>query len=80
MNKIIEEFAVQAKKFAIEQLGHPHDPTLFSARVFQEKFAELIVKECGAQVFNTELDDCCSDSDVLCAVSFKLKKHFGVEE
>lgn len=46
MNKLVEEFAVQAKKFAIEQMGHPHDPTLFSARVFQEKFAELIVNEC----------------------------------
>ena len=46
----------------------------------KEKFAELIVAECAQAVFDTELDDCCSDSDVICAVSFHLKKHFGVEE
>ena len=45
-----------------------------------EKFAKLIVAECAQAVFDTELDDCCSDSDVICAVSFHLKKHFGVEE
>ena len=45
-----------------------------------EKFAKLIVAECAQAVFDTELDDCCSDSDVICAVSFHLKKHFGVEQ
>ena len=45
-----------------------------------EKYAKLIVAECAQAVFDTELDDCCSDSDVICAVSFHLKKQFGVEE
>ena len=46
---------------------------------YNQNFAKLIVAECAQAVFDTELDDCCSDSDVICAVSFHLKKHFGVE-
>ena len=47
MNPKIARLARQAKEFAIEQMGHEFVPTLFSAVVFQQKFAELIIAECA---------------------------------
>ena len=45
MNKKVKARAEQAKQYAREQFNHPGDSRLFSAAVFQEKFAELVVKE-----------------------------------
>ena len=75
MNERIQELARQATTIEYG-VDNGFDRVTFD----KEKFAELIVAECAQAVFDTELDDCCSDSDVICAVSFHLKKHFGVEE
>ena len=45
MTPRIKELAEQAKQFAREQMAHPIMPELFSANVFQQKFAELIINE-----------------------------------
>lgn len=46
MNERIRELAEQAKQFARDQMAHAKKPYLFSAEVFEQKFAELIVQEC----------------------------------
>ena len=48
----------------------------------EQKFAELIVKECASQVRFTDLLKCNDDSDgeILLQASVQLKQHFGVEE
>ena len=73
MNELIEKIYDQA--IVLEDGGD-----YVSGELDPVKFARLIVAECAQAVFDTELDDCCSDSDVICAVSFHLKKHFGVEQ
>ena len=48
--------------------------------VFQQKFAESIVKEC-AQVSEDDITDgdaCCTNTAV--RISRQIKKHFGVKE
>jgi hypothetical protein len=45
MNNRIEKLAFEAKQFARAQMAHPMDPAIFSASVFEKKFAELIIKE-----------------------------------
>ena len=75
MNERIRELARQATTIEYG-VDNGFDRVTFN----KEKFAELIVAECAQAVFDTELDDCCSDGDIICAVSFHLKKHFGVEE
>ena len=48
--------------------------------VFQQKFAELIVREC-AQVSEDDITDgdaCCTNTAV--RISRQIKKHFGVKE
>lgn len=46
MNERIKKLGEQAKQYAREQMAHPMDRNLFSAAVFEAKFAELIIKEC----------------------------------
>lgn len=69
MNARIKELAEQAKQYAREQMAHPMDPELFSASVFQEKFAELIVEEC----IRFGHDDNGWKPD------YMIKEHFGVK-
>ena len=68
MNERIKELANQARQYAFGQIENPQDPTEWSKGhdMFEEKFAELIVKECAAIVWN--------DKD-----SQRMLKHFGVE-
>ena len=46
LNTQIEKLANQAKQYARDQMSHSMDPLIFSASVFQQKFAELIIQEC----------------------------------
>jgi len=47
----------------------------------EEKFAELIVRECARVAMNTNLEDVeGGDSDVLYAAHTQIKQHFGVGE
>jgi hypothetical protein len=73
MNERIKELARQA---SVQSFGHIRNA------YFEEKFAELIVKECASQVRFTDLLLCNDDSDgeILLQASVQLKQHFGVEE
>jgi hypothetical protein len=62
MNNLIEDLAAKAKVYAQEQFGHTMNPMLFSAAVFQKKFAELIVRECIAAALSN--DDPLTASDI----------------
>lgn len=70
MNERIKELDKQAKLWAIDNTNFPissHIPAGYT-----EKFAELIIQECAAQ-----LDDGAEDGMWSRSV---LYKHFGVEE
>lgn len=73
MNKRIQELAEQAKDYARKHVeecrhyDHYMEHNEYELR-FEEKFAELIVKEC------------IEISHVGSITEDKIKKHFGVEE
>ena len=85
MNERIQELAVQAWKYANETVGHRE----FGYRdAFEQKFAELIVKECldisykESHLPNAILFDERSDKfikDIHNRIDRATKKHFGVE-
>jgi hypothetical protein len=69
MNERIKELAVQAREYAHEQVAMMDNTYL---RAFEDKFAELIVRECAEFVEN-EIE----------VAGYKVKRileHFGVEE
>jgi hypothetical protein len=78
MNELIKELAVEATKYAntlmIDYLDlSDEDYAIKFGEVYNEKFAELIVRECVEEIIDREKADgdwCCS----------KIFKHFGVEE
>ena len=73
MNERIRELAKQADK---EVSGNS-----FSRARYNEKFAELIVRECARIARNTDLEDVeGGDSAVLRAAGEQIEKHFGVEK
>ena len=92
MNKRIEELIVQAGNYVNETYTGPV-PATFAGylvryededcdkwKLFNEKFAELIVQEC-AQVSEDDITDgdaCCTNTAV--RISRQIKKHFGVKE
>lgn len=47
MNSKIKELAEQAKQYARAQMNHSMNSNFFSAPVFEQKFAELIIEECA---------------------------------
>lgn len=66
----IEEIADQAKQTARQKFGHTMNPMLFSARVFEREFAQLLL---------TEAADFCEKTG--CSVdSQKLKDHLGIRD
>lgn len=72
MNERIKELALQATQ--------EFSPA-FERDKWQEKFAELIVRECARIVPNTDLGDVDGgDSAVLRAASKQIREHFGVKE
>ena len=77
MNERIRELAEQAKCYADENSAHylqnPH-----WIETFEEKFAELIVKECLDIVNRKEYS--YHEADPLWETSQLIKLHFGVEE
>ena len=82
MNERIRELTEQARKYARDYVaeckhyGHYMEHNEYDLR-FEEKFAELIVRECA-----TLANDCPSDYLLKpgCYPSTWIKKHFGVEE
>jgi hypothetical protein len=80
MNERIEKLAVEARQYAFGEVENSQDPTEWSTKyyneMFEQKFAELIVRECADVCENlqkwpsTEPRHCAND----------IRIHFGVEE
>lgn len=69
MNERIKELAEQAGWSGFEALDERN-----------QKFAQLIVRECARVAMNTDLEDVeGGDSDVLYAAHTQIKQHFGVK-
>ena len=79
MNERIRELSEQARQYAESKM---HLTGVKDSAAYDEKFAELIVRECASQVRFTDLLKCNDDSDgeILLQASVQLKQHFGVEE
>ena len=75
VNERIRELADEAAKFsAILAL-----PTGESGdKLFVEKFAELIVRECAEVIFETPVK--YTEIDIMHIIRDRVKEHFGVEE
>jgi hypothetical protein len=72
MNQRIRQLAEQAREFATTR--HPVSNIVLSvnSEKFEEKFAELIVRECAEVArLNTRVDS---------KVYLMIQEHFGVEE
>ena len=70
MNLRIQELAVEARQYAFGEVENSQDPTEWSTKyyneMFEQKFAELIVRECA---------------EFTHPVTRKfIMQHFGVEE
>ena len=75
MNERIKELALQAMTYVTH---NPKANKLNSGDMFDEKFAELIVKECIEQCTANDSNDEW-DKGVRWAAN-QIKQHFGVEE
>jgi hypothetical protein len=84
MNDKLRELAEQADKWAGTEFHRLflNNINANMKELFEEKFAELIIRECASQVRFTDLLKCNDDSDgeILLQASAQLKQHFGVEE
>jgi len=76
MNERIKELAEQAQKVAYYTDGG-YTPIM---TLDQEKFAELIVRECISALWTEECRTSDLASEEYTRGSNKIKKHFGVEE
>jgi hypothetical protein len=85
MNERIQQLAEQARQYAIQKIENSQDPTEWSTVMFEQKFAELIVRECmNVAVYKS--DGMIFTADVAghqaagreCAAKM-IKQHFGVE-
>jgi hypothetical protein len=76
MNEQIKQLAEQALEYA--EKNQSADIPRHWFRLYNEKFAELIVAECIAQCWTvSELE---SKGFVVSECSKRIRKHFGVEE
>jgi hypothetical protein len=95
MNERIEQLAVEARQYAFGEVENSQDPTEWSTKyyneMFEQKFAELIVRECINQVkeqYLPVMEDVAMMNDEHwkgykhCGVDsvVAIKEHFGVEE
>jgi hypothetical protein len=89
MNERIQQLAVEAGKYARDYVadckhyGHYMEHNELEVK-FEEKFAELIVRECVG-VADDYVKDCTCDEHKNCKhprsiIGRKIKEHFGVEE
>ena len=73
MNKRIQTLVDQAKK----NVPHGLSPDKW-IETYNEKFAELIVRECMEQVWYTREDGI--NGNISEVIKDRIKEHFGVEE
>ena len=74
MNKRLEELSTQSINYARENFGT--DFVLFHT-LWQEKFAELIVRECAGIAYEYDIPNLTGPGEF---IGNRMKKHFGVEE
>jgi hypothetical protein len=91
MNPRIQELAEQAERLARDELAHlerVHN-RLYSLtegrEIYNEKFAELIVRECAEISEQSQWSEAKGEyyegfNEAMIYVSNKIKEHFGVEE
>jgi hypothetical protein len=70
MNERLKQLAIESKLIAPEYNGFDHTRLSIS----QQKFAELIVRECARVYWNID------DGEIHGEYVKALKEHFGVEE
>jgi hypothetical protein len=88
MNERIEKLAVEARQYAFGEVENSQDPTEWSTKyyneMFEQKFAELIVRECMRMCEVTEMSFVTHECDVEASGAITVKQfiaeHFGVEE
>ena len=93
MNERIEKLAVEARQYAFGEVENSQDPTEWSTKyyneMFEQKFAELIVRECidkiethRIPVGNSAAGEmaCEMTYSALMEIRDEIKQHFGVEE
>jgi hypothetical protein len=85
MNERIQELAEQARKYAREYVadckhyGHYMEHNELEVK-FEEKFAELIVRECVAICEDTAGEHIADARWGRRCCALEIKQHFGVEE
>jgi hypothetical protein len=80
MNERIEKISEQARQYADSMYPSGLDIAKWGP-AYQEKFAELIVRECVDIIDkDAELPDDIGGNAYLRMASKKIKEHFGVEE
>jgi hypothetical protein len=89
MNERIKQLAEQAKDFMTDQVSYLSSihnralSTTEAADIFEEKFAQLIVKECVGIVAKRKdqaIDDDCNVDEAMTMAEMDLLDNFGVEE
>ena len=83
MNERIEKLAVEARQYAFGEVENSQDLTEWSTKyyneMFEQKFAQLIVKKCIDIAQDRAAFDWAPPNDVNHIIS-EMKEHFGVEE
>ena len=80
MNERIRQLMIQAIN-DVDSIDDPETRRMYIPNCFAEKFAELIVKQCGYYADIFESLGCSVDMDPTeTKPSDYIKKHFGVEE
>jgi hypothetical protein len=75
MNERLKQLAIESKLIAPEYNGFDHTRLSIS----QQRFAELIVRECVA-IANRQFSAATGLDDRDCLTAQQMKQHFGVEE
>jgi hypothetical protein len=87
MNERIRLLSEQAHRSTADELAHlqrVHNRTYDlneSAAIYNEKFAELIVRECADTCLRMQLGNQYTPEEMLFQTKYRkiIKKHFGVE-
>ena len=74
MNELIEKLAEQAEQYV--KSNPQAGVTIHAGDMFNEKFAELIVRECADHIAHNQHINWLTAANA----AKDLKKHFGVEE
>ena len=80
MNERIKELSKQAEQYALDKAneGNDEDYDYSFDDDFQEKFAELIVRECCLALWTEECHSSDLTFDEVKRNATRIKKHFGI--